>query len=282
MAYNDRIYLFMIALAAASLPLAAQRLDGCSDDTPMLSRVSDEARDRGLRDSGYSLSGKSVVAALSDPRADVRSLAAETLVSIGQKADVALLTHAWSMEKDHCTKAIMSFAIPFVLVRFWGTKPNSDALRVAPFQVCTPSGAVGVSLTLEEVRDGTPSYRGPTVRFIARNQTAQILPFLGDSLTKLFSVAVLDPSGQRAKIPIDQMCLYGPCDPGSGLTKMNFIIGKAPVFMPLLPHEDLNWLWEVGRDFDMSAPGTYSVSLGGRLDYLEATVCSNTAYVTVK
>jgi hypothetical protein len=54
------------------------------------------------------------------------------------------------------------------------------------------------------------------------------------------------------------------------------------MFIPLPPQKDVTWDWRVGQDFDMSAPGIYSVSLGAKLDYLDAAVCSNTAYVTVK
>lgn len=36
------------------------------------------------------------------------------------------------------------------------------------------------------------------------------------------------------------------------------------------------------RPYDMPAPGTHGVSFGGRIGYLNATVCSNTAEVIVE
>jgi hypothetical protein len=40
--------------------------------------------------------------------------------------------------------------------------------------------------------------------------------------------------------------------------------------------------WHLDEDFDLSAPGTYKVSLGGSFPYLNTTVCSNVAEVTVQ
>ncbi|MGA3261107.1 MAG: hypothetical protein ABSE35_19660 [Bryobacteraceae bacterium] len=54
-----------------------------------------------------------------------------------------------------------------------------------------------------------------------------------------------------------------------------------PALVPLLPNEEISSMWKVGEDFDMSAPGVYRVSLGGPLEYLNTTVCSNTIDVTV-
>jgi hypothetical protein len=57
----------------------------------------------------------------------------------------------------------------------------------------------------------------------------------------------------------------------------------GPMFVPLPPGEDVSlWTWTVGDDFNMSEPGTYRVSLGGRFAYLKTTVCSNTLEVNVE
>jgi hypothetical protein len=47
------------------------------------------------------------------------------------------------------------------------------------------------------------------------------------------------------------------------------------------PVGEVTWLWPVWEDFDMSAPGTYRVSLGGRIEDLDTTVCSDTLEVKV-
>jgi hypothetical protein len=58
--------------------------------------------------------------------------------------------------------------------------------------------------------------------------------------------------------------------------------GFRSVFQPLAPYEDVSWIWRIGDDFDMSVPGTYRVSFGGRIGYLDTTVCSNTLWLTVE
>jgi hypothetical protein len=73
--------------------------------------------------------------------------------------------------------------------------------------------------------------------------------------------------------------MYEPVKPGnlSGL-----ISGFGPVFQPIPPQEEVSWIWRIGDDFEMSVPGTYLVSFGGRIDYLDTTVCSNTLWLTVQ
>jgi hypothetical protein len=104
-----------------------------------------------------------------------------------------------------------------------------------------------------------------------QNLTSDTLPFLtsGDPV-ELFSATLLDQAGQPAKT---RTCLFTGCEIGSG--------APAP-FALLLPMGKESWDWIVAQDFEMTAPGIYSVSLGARFDYLDATVCSNTAYVTAK
>jgi hypothetical protein len=61
------------------------------------------------------------------------------------------------------------------------------------------------------------------------------------------------------------------------------LLENGSIFVALPPNENVRiWTWSVGDDFDMSAPGTYRVSLGGRIGYLNTTACSNTALVTVE
>jgi hypothetical protein len=109
------------------------------------------------------------------------------------------------------------------------------------------------------------------------------MPFLRTpSPAPLFSVTVLDPSGQRASLSEQRQPLYEPSGPVD-ITKLGTVlIGQAPTFLPLSPSEDITWNWDVGQDFNMSAPGNYLVSFGGRIPYLDTTVCSNVAHVVVK
>jgi hypothetical protein len=89
-------------------------------------------------------------------------------------------------------------------------------------------------------------------------------------------VTVLDPTGARVKFATGKEWMF---DPAPGL---EHAAGNLPTFMALPPQNDVSWIWRVGEEFDMSAPGTYRVSLGGRVPYLDTTVCSNTAEVTVE
>jgi hypothetical protein len=264
-----KIHIIALTMAIASLPLPAQRLAGCSESP-------DEARDRALRSAGHHLSR--------DSESSVKSPAALKLTALREKESITILTSAWSATQDSCTKFNLANALGELLRKHWVAKPEST-IRIAPFQSCTPSSPAAVSLRVEQL---TPqpwwTYQGPTVRMIVRNLTSQTLPFLRGALAELFSVTVLDPNGQRAKIPAAQACYYKKCDPKSDPTIFEACTACGPPFFsPLPPHsEDDSWIWQVGQDFDMSAPGVYSVSLGAKLDFLDATVCSNIANVTVK
>jgi len=272
--------LAMLMLTALLPALAAQRLDGCSGNT--VSPLSDQARDYALRNSGHPLNESSLASALEDSNPSIRSLAALKLASLQQKKYLAPLMRAWAAERDTCSRFQIENALSQLLGRVWRDEPGPHAVRVVPFQPCAPSGTAGVSLRVEQ--SSVPSsYDGPQVRITARNLTSETLPFMRSAdPTELFSVTVLDPTGQRAKIPIERSCLYGACDTKSGLTQASFTFGSSPFFMPLPPQEDVSLIWGIGQEFDMSAPGIYSVSIGAKLDFLDATICSNTAYVTVK
>jgi hypothetical protein len=94
----------------------------------------------------------------------------------------------------------------------------------------------------------------------------------------MFSVAVLDPSGGHARIAKDRENLYRPAIQLPSLTAF----GRSGPIQPVLgPHEETSWEWPVWQDFDVSEPGVYRIRLGGKLDYIDTTVCSNTLEITV-
>jgi hypothetical protein len=277
----NRIHGIVVLLAVGSLPAVAQRLDGCPEQGAAagITAPSGDVVDRGLRDAGYTPTRASTEIALADPRAEVRSLAALKLGKDGDKANLALMMKAWLAEKDTCTKTIMRGGLStlvFLLSVNTEEHPGSQ-LRVTPFQTCRASQPQMISLTLEQVND--PNYLGPAVRISTRNETPQTLAFATTPTpTELFSVTVLDPAGAPAKIIGGQERLYGPVGRDLGLA----VRDHSTMFVPLPPQEDVAWgIWRIGEDFDMSALGTYQVRIGGRIHYLDTTVCSNTALVTV-
>jgi len=73
----------LVALIAGFLPLSAQRIDGCNEGR--ISSLSDAEVDWGLRHSHYRTNEESLLAALSDARPPVRSLAALKLASAKRK-----------------------------------------------------------------------------------------------------------------------------------------------------------------------------------------------------
>ena len=243
---------------------------------------SGESLDRALTESGVApLNRDSLTVALSDPRPEVRSLAALKLKRIGTFADVEHIVSAWAAESDLCTKVTMTSVLSLLVpgMAFDRTQHPGGQPWIAPFQACTASEPAVVKLTVEQVTG--PEAQGPTVRISARNQTPRTLAFMMGQPEQLFSVTVLGPTGAPAKIaqvrePMFEPASRGKISPDAG-------IGHSPTFLPLAPQEDATvWTWRVGEDFDMSAPGTYHVSVGGRIAYLDTTVCSNTATVTVE
>jgi hypothetical protein len=232
-----------------------------------------EDLDRALEGVGIPLTRDSLVTALGDPRADLRSLASLKLALTGTKADLGPLMRAWLAEEDPCTKFEMEFALG-ILVPGLALDPKQHPGGqewVTPFQPCTPSQPVLVTLTVEQMT--VPNIDVPTVRISARNHTARTLPFASGHPEQLYSVTVLDPTGAPAKIAKGREGMYRPVANGNG-----------PVFLALPPQKDvplMTW-WRVGDDFDMSAPGLYHVSLGGRIGTIDSTVCSNVAEVRVE
>ncbi len=268
----NRSYATILLLAIAESVGAAQRPDGCPvGDEPLfsLSSVSREAADRSLKDAGVALTVEALTFALGDARAYVRSLAAARLAGSGAGASgISSLLQAWVTEKDMCTKFLMTGALGSLLrSRAEDPKQRPGGQEwITPFQQCSASEHSPVTLLMQNA-----AKTGTTVEVYARNNSEQILPFLGAAPQRLFSATVFGPGGAPAKIAKGREEMYKP-----------LLMTSAPVLIVLQPHEDTHlWTWDVGADFDLSAPGTYRVSLGGRIGFLDATLCSNAVDVIV-
>lgn len=273
---GHRRFITMMLLAAAGYPSAAQRLDGCPEQETRflsISSPSAEALDRGLRDSGVAVTRDGLAIALGGPRADIRSLAALRLEEFGQKADLAPLMRAWAAEKDNCTKAMMGFGLEMFVPRiaFDDQQRSGGQSRIAPFQGCTASEPPLPSLAVEPVTG--PGIVMPAVRISARNQTPQTLVFvMTQSPTELFSATVLGPTGTPASVNVKK-------EPQPDIEHL--IVPGGTMGVLLAPQQAISWIWWIGDEFDVSAPGTYRVSLGGRIGFLDTTVCSNILQVTI-
>jgi hypothetical protein len=270
-----RVAIALALFAGEFLSANAQSMVTCPQRV-----ASREIRERALKEAGYPLTRQSILAAFQDKRADVRMFAVLELNEFGKKEDLGPALQVWSAEPDHCAKAAMNFALSFLvsdLTQDVSQHPQGQP-RVALSKLCVASIPATVSLTLHQVSQA--GFSGPILEVAARNQTPRMLAFVwsGDP-GELFSVTALDPNGQPARVAKGKEWRYQPKGPGvEGL-----IADSHRIFVPLPPQEDVVLsTWRIGEDFDMSSPGTYSVSLGGRLDYLDTTVCSNTAKVTVE
>ncbi len=216
--------------------------------------------------------------ALGDLRADVRSVAALKLAQeVGSGADFAPIFQAWQAENDTCTKVGMSVALSGLVSGIDPKQHPGGQPRVTPFQPCAPSDHSLAYLTIEQATDA--KVPGPTIRISVRNQTSQTLAFVKfGSPTELFSVTVMGPTGDRVKVTRGQEWMYEPVKIGN----LSALIHRfGPSFQPIPPQEEVSWIWKIGDDFDMSVPGTYLVSFGGRIGYLDTTVCSNTLWLMV-
>ena len=282
-----RVHLTITLLIAGSLPIAAQRLDGCAaGDGPSSFTATREIVDGGLQGSGVALTREALTVALQDPKADIRSLAALRLAYDGatiaqeeswDKAALSALMRAWAAESDPCTKRRMNMALNMYMPVIVNDRSQHPGYQpwIAPFQPCTADEPPVLTLTVEQATVSPTS--PPTVRISIQNQTQEPLPFVrGGAPEELFSVTVIGPSGDPAKVAKGREGLFEPLAI-SHLVRM----GSEPLFFPLPPKEPQQWIWKVGDDFDMSEPGTYRISLGGRLAYLDTTVCSNTAEVII-
>jgi hypothetical protein len=154
-----RVYAMIALVIAGSLLAAAQRLDGCVDfATPgehgLSHGVSQKERDHGLEDAGYSLTRDSLVRALGDLRADVRSVAALKLaLEVGSVADLAPILQAWQAENDSCTKAGMGAALSGLVSGIDPKQHPGGQPRVTPFQACALSEHSLAYLTIEQATD---------------------------------------------------------------------------------------------------------------------------------
>jgi hypothetical protein len=164
-------------------------------------------------------------------------------------------------------------------------------IRATPFQACTASEPPVLALSVEQAAGPGNAALGPMVRVTVRNVSNRVVPFFWTaSPTEIFSATVLGPDGGRADVPEAQDYLYHPLAElpapkvknASGLVLTGVVGGSGPMGLALAPGAEATWDWRVGSDFDMTASGTYRLSLGGTLDYLNTTVCSNTIDVTVK
>jgi hypothetical protein len=269
--------IMLALLALVSAPAAAQRLDGCPTE-PQASMIigtpSQESIDQRLHDSAISLSRDALTTALSDPRADIRSLAALKLGLTGNMATLTPLVQAWLAEEDPCTKFVMEFGLGTLVPALAVDKkqhPNGQPW-VKPFQACKESDRSAVTLSIEPMKRDSPA-----VRITARNNTDRTLPYVMAAPEELYSVTVLGPAGIPAKIFQRQESMF---EPDKGASHLFF---NGPTFVALPPHGEVPvWTWDVGNTFDLSLPGTYQVSLGGRIEFLDSTICSNTAEVVVQ
>jgi hypothetical protein len=243
----------------------------------IFSLPSSEAIDRDLQDSGIGATRDALTAALSSARPDLRSLAALKLGSEGGKADLGPLMQASLAETDACTRAAFASALGSMALALVHDPAQHRELKpwIEPFKPCKPVEPAMAELTVAPGKSN--SFGAPTVEISVRNLTARTLPFVVALPEELFSVSVSDPAGAPAKTKgKDYMFDETPGPPFS------LAFGTTPSLLILPPGKDGHfWTWNIGDDFDLSEAGTYHVSLGGRLAYLDTTVCSNTAAIKV-
>ena len=233
----------------------------------------------------YSFTPEAMIAALKDYRPEVRVAAAEKLVSEGETNAISAMVEALPSKSDPtknweawnaATRQGLNLALTETgsawLAR--NREARGGQIRPSPFQQCAPSAPPILSLTLSQ--SPAPPGQGPVIHVSARNLTERPVAFFKEgSPADMFSATVLDARGGHARIQREMDYLYRPHPPegaaGSG----------APVEAVLPAGGETSWDWRVGEDFDMPAPGSYLVSLGGALEYLNTTVCSNTLEVNV-
>ena len=292
----NRILRVGIILAAIATCAVAQRLDGCGAAPSADGWVHPppaETLDRNLEGAGYTFTKESLLSGLHDPRPDVRSLAAWKLGRNGETGSATAIAQALSTEKDACAQGTMEGALGMLGGMLIGSSKQHPGgqLRPTPFQACTPSEPPVLALVIEQVPRPAYVAAGPVVRVTARNVSGRLIPFFWTaSPADLFSVTVLEPGGGKARTPKEQDYLYHPtAELGTvevrgtnGMVLPVFVGSSGPAGFALEPNAEAHaWEWRIGGDFDMSAPGVYRVSLGGPLEYLHTTVCSNTIDVTV-
>ena len=266
----------VVIASLGSVPALGQRLDGCPETQTAWS----EAVERGLQDSGIGTAGEALRAALSSDRPEFRSLAALELARQGKRADLDPLVEAALAETDGCNRlafasalGMMARALVFDPAQHNGLKP-----WIEPFKPCRPVEPAMAQLTVAQAGSADPAVT--KVEIAVRNLTAKTLPFLVTVPEELFSVSVFDAGGTPVQTKGKDYMFDRPwpAPPQS----FALAIEAAPSFLFLPPGKDVHfWTWNVSDDFDVSEPGVYHVSLGGRLAYLDTTVCSNTAEIAV-
>ena len=277
----NRLWITIALLAVASLSVAltcanAQNSAGGCWAQRAPSAEAPATLDHILRDAGYASTRASLTAALGDPSVDLRSVAAARLATSEGISAIPVILAAMAGEENHCAHLGMRLALASLGKPVYALTlaHRGGQTLAAPFQPCTPSEPPTLSLSIEPVPRAPGT--GPLIRTRLRNLTQEPLALLQLELAgPTFPVTVLDPAGSHAAIAKEREWLYGP---GMASLTLAFI---PPALVPLLPNEEISSMWKVGEDFDMSAPGVYRVSLGGPLDYLNTTVCSNTIDVTV-
>ena len=267
-----------IALSA-SARLPAQGLSRCAVNEPYSLDLANEERDRTLRSKGYTLTQEGLLPGLASPEPTIRAFAADKLATVGDSNAVLPLTKAWESESDPCVKTYLSSALDDLVGRNW-TDGKVIGRLWTPLSTlatadCVPSSPALISIQLQQI----PIWdRALWVWY--RNLTQSPIPFIGiPGPSKLFELRVIGPDGKPAKIQPARECAFKDCPSPPG----HVDVGSGGMAIQVLhPLKDVEEYWMVGQDFDMSAPGTYQVSLGAKLKYLNTTVCSNVATVTVK
>jgi hypothetical protein len=276
----SRISAVIMLAALGPLPALAQRLDGCpAQETGYMifSLPSSEAIDRNLQDSGIGGTRDALTAALSSSRPDFRSLAALKLGREGGKADLEPLMQASLAETDPCTRIAFASALGSLALALVHDPAQHRESKpwIAPFKPCKPAEPAMAELTVAP--GNSNSFGAPTLEISVSNLTAKILPFVVALPEELFSVSVFGPAGAPVKTKGKDYMFDETPGP-----RFSLAFGTTPSLLILPPGKDGHfWTWNIGDDFDMSQPGTYHVSLGGRIAYLDTTVCSNTAEITV-
>lgn len=220
-----------------------------------------------------------LLSALRDSQPEVRSQAAQKLADAMLTDAIPAIMEAWSAEKDPQTKHMLWYSL---VVFGWSLNKRAQAsrggqVRPAPFQACVPSEPRILSLTIEPPAHSQTSYDATLFRVSIRNLTEGRLAILAGSVDDMFSATVLGPSDARATIRKDRDFLYHPISELPPLTPMGHSGGIIPM---LEANEETSFRWQ--PDFDMTQPGHYQIRLGGKMNYLDTTICSNTLDVTIE
>jgi formylglycine-generating enzyme required for sulfatase activity len=174
-----RVHLTITLLIAGSLPIAAQRLDGCSTSAAL--NLSHDVVENGLRQFGVGPTVSELSAGLDSPAPDLRSLSALKLAETANGDTLAMLMRTWLAEQDDCTKWIMNHAVTMVVraLSFDPAQHPGGQLWVKPFLPCSGSCDNGIGLA---GRSGHAVVEGPAASTsIATGNPSTWIPKLNDS-----------------------------------------------------------------------------------------------------